>query len=76
MGQQFFQSQDLQDEDEKRPDVLGVQTSVPPLHHGEMMAAADGVSQGTSLPASKAYQSSLTERHEKLSKLWPRARCQ
>ena len=54
MTQQFFQSQDLQDPDEKRSGVLGVQTSVPPFHHGEMMAAADEVSQGTYIPASKA----------------------
>ena len=58
MGQQFFQSQDLQDEDEKRSGVLGVQSSVPPLHHGEMMGAEDEVSQGTYIPASKA---SLTD---------------
>ena len=54
MTQQFFQSQDLQDPDEKRSGVLGVQTSVPPFHHGEMMAAVDEVSQGTYIPASKA----------------------
>ena len=54
MGQQFFQSQDLQDPDEKRSGVLGVQTSVPPLHDGEMMEAADEVSQETCIPASKA----------------------
>ena len=51
MGQHFFQSQDLQDPDEKRSGVLGVQTSVPPLHDGEMMEAADEVSQGTCIPA-------------------------
>ena len=58
MAQQFSQSQDLQDPDEKRSGVLGVQTSVPPLHDGEMMEAADEVSQETCIPASKA---SLTD---------------